>query len=79
MNRRGFILGLFAAALPTSLFAKGGRSGGSRSSGGSRPSYSGSKHTTSHGGSYSGGSGSSHRGGTYSNPRSGDQYGKHKQ
>lgn len=35
------------------------------SKGGSRPSYSGSKHTSSHGGSYAGGSGSSHNGGSY--------------
>ncbi|MEF2251280.1 hypothetical protein V4D00_12720 [Ralstonia solanacearum] len=45
--------------------------------GGSRPSYSGSKHTSSHGGHYAGGSGSSHKGGSYRNSRSGDRYGKH--
>lgn len=48
-----------------------------RGKGGGRPSYSGSKHTSSHGGSYAGGSGSSHKGGSYRNSRSGDRYGKH--
>jgi hypothetical protein len=48
-----------------------------RGKGGSRPSYSGSKHTSSHGGSYTGGSGSSHKGGSYRNSSSGDRYGKH--
>lgn len=48
-----------------------------RGKGGSRPSYSGSKHTSSHGGHYSGGSGSSHKGGSYRNSGSGDRYGKH--
>jgi uncharacterized membrane protein YgcG len=46
---------------------------------GSRPSYSGNKHSSSHGGKYSGGSGSSHKGGDYKNSRSGDRYGKHKE
>lgn len=48
-----------------------------RGKAGSGPSYSGSKHTSSHGGSYAGGSGSSHKGGSYRNSRSGDRYGKH--
>lgn len=47
-------------------------------SGGSRPSYGGGKHTTSHGGHYQGGSGQSHRGGHYKNTGSRDQYGRHK-
>lgn len=42
---------LIAFALPADARGKGG----------SRPSYSGSKHTSSHGGSYAGGSGSSHK------------------
>lgn len=46
--------------------------------GSSRPSYSSGKHSSSHGGNYSGGRGSSHKGGDYKNPRSGNQYGKHK-
>ncbi len=54
-------------------FAKGGGKG----SGGSRPSYSGSSHTSSHGGRYAGGSGSSHKGGEYKNASSGDRYGTH--
>ena len=48
-----------------------------RGKGGSRPSYSGSKHTSRHGGSYAGGSGSSHKAGSYRNSRSGDRYGTH--
>ncbi len=53
-------------------WAKGGKSGGSR------PSYAGSKHTSSHDGHYKGGSGSSHKGGEYKNGKTVDQYGKHK-
>lgn len=49
-----------------------------RGSNGSRPSYSGSKHSSSHSGKYAGGRGSSHKGGKYKNARSGNQYGKHK-
>ncbi len=45
--------------------------------GGSRPTYSGSKHTSSHGGHYARGSRSSHKGGSYRNSQSGDRYGKH--
>ena len=40
--------------------------------------YSGSKHTTSHGGRYSSGRGSSHKGGSYKNVRTSNHYGKHK-
>lgn len=61
------IAALIAFALPAKA----------RSEGGSRSSYLGSTHTTSHGGSYAGGSGSSHKGGSYRNSRSGDRYGKH--
>ncbi|RYH63226.1 MAG: hypothetical protein EON54_08535 [Alcaligenaceae bacterium] len=61
---------VFAAALMTPAFAKGGSGG--------RSSYSGSSHSSSHGGSYRGGSGSSHRGGTYSSPRGDGNYGTHK-
>jgi hypothetical protein len=50
--------------------AKGGHSG-------SRVSYGGGHHTTSHGGTFVGGSGSSHKGGTYRNFRTGNQYGTH--
>ena len=46
--------------------------------GGSRPSYGGGKHTSSHGGNYQGGKGSSHKDGNYKNSKTGDQYGKHK-
>jgi hypothetical protein len=42
------------------------------------PYYGGGHHTTSHGGTYRGGSGSSHRGGHYSNPRTRDNYGRHR-
>jgi hypothetical protein len=61
---------LIAAA--DSAFAKG------RSGGGSRSTYAGSKHNSSHSGHYSGATGKSHKGGTYKNPRTGNQYGKHK-
>jgi hypothetical protein len=40
--------------------------------------YSGSRHTTSHGGHYSGGHGSSHKGGHYKNVRTSNHYGRHK-
>lgn len=40
--------------------------------------YSGSKHSSSHGGTYKGGSGSSHKGGSYKNSSTGNRYGKHK-
>jgi len=40
--------------------------------------YSGSKHTSSHGGHYSNGRGSSHKRGHYKNSRTGNHYGKHK-
>ncbi|RYF59392.1 MAG: hypothetical protein EOO27_09420 [Comamonadaceae bacterium] len=59
-----------AAALATPSFAKGGSGG--------RSSYSGSTHSSSHGGSYPAGSGSSHKGGTYSAPNGGKSYGTHK-
>lgn len=50
-----------------------------RGSGGYRVHYSGSVHTTSHGGSYVGSSGgSSHRGGTYTNVKTSNRYGCHK-
>jgi hypothetical protein len=45
---------------------------------GQRVRYSGSHHTTSHGGRYAGGSGSSHRGGHYRNTRTTNHYGRHK-
>jgi hypothetical protein len=45
--------------------------------GGSRVSYGGGHHTTSHGGTFVGGFGSSHRGGSYRNFRTGNQYGTH--
>jgi hypothetical protein len=48
------------------------------SSSGSRPYYGGGHHSTSHGGHYQGGSGSSHKHGHYKNPKTQDQYGKHK-
>ncbi|HLM97767.1 MAG TPA: hypothetical protein VK335_00700 [Bryobacteraceae bacterium] len=44
----------------------------------SGPQYSGTKHTRSHGGHFPGGQGSSHKGGRYGNPRTSDQYGRHK-
>jgi hypothetical protein len=40
--------------------------------------YSGSKHTSSHGGHYSGGKGSSHKGGSYKNSKTNNHYGRHK-
>jgi hypothetical protein len=42
------------------------------------PSYSGTKHTTSHGGHYTGGKGSSHKGGHYVNRKTSNTYGTHK-
>ncbi len=65
---------LLSLAFLTTSFDLGARN----SKGSSRPYYGGGKHTQSHGGHYSQGRGSSHKGGTYKNPRSGDQYGKHK-
>jgi hypothetical protein len=50
----------------------------SKGKGGSRPTYSSGKHSSSHGGTYAGGSGSAHKGGDYKNARSGDRYGRHK-
>lgn len=40
--------------------------------------YSGSRHTSSHGGHYSGGHGSSHRGGHYKHTSTSNHYGRHK-
>ncbi len=40
--------------------------------------YSGSKHSSSHGGTYKSGKGSSHKGGSYKNAKTGNRYGKHK-
>lgn len=62
-----FILaaGAFACA---PVFAKGG----------SRSNYSGSSHSSSHGGHYAGSSGKSHKGGTYVSPKGENNYGKHK-
>ncbi len=62
-------VGIIASPLANAKGSKGG--------GGSRPSYSGSSHTSSHGGHYAGGSGSSHKGGDYKNASSGDRYGTH--
>jgi hypothetical protein len=42
------------------------------------PHYGGGHHTTSHGATYRGGSGSSQGGGHCSNPRTHDNYGRHK-
>ena len=44
----------------------------------SRPVYSGSTHTTSHGGTYPGSTNSHHKNGTYTNPSSNNRYGVHK-
>lgn len=65
------IAALALVAAPMGAYAKG-------KSGGSRPHYSGSKHTASHGGHYQGGRGQSHKGGEYKNSKTGNQYGKHK-
>ena len=40
--------------------------------------YSGSRHSSSHGGRYSGGHGSSHKGGTYKHYGTSNRYGKHR-
>jgi hypothetical protein len=66
---------LISVALAAAGFDADARSKGGSSS---RPHYSGSKHSNSHGGHFVGGSGKSHKGGKYKNPSSGDQYGKHK-
>jgi hypothetical protein len=58
------------------IFASGSVYGQHRSS--SRPYYGGGKHTESHGGHYAGSTNSHHKGGHYKNPKTGDQYGKHK-
>ena len=72
--RRFTVIGLLVclAVAPSFSYAKGGKGGGSR------PSYPGSKHTSSHDGHYKGGQGSSHKGGDYKNTKTNDQYGKHK-
>lgn len=44
----------------------------------SRMFYGGGHHTTSHGGKYIGGHGASHKGGKYANPKTSNQYGRHK-
>jgi hypothetical protein len=44
----------------------------------SRPNYGGGKHTKSHGGHYQGQQNAHHRGGHYKNPKTNDQYGRHK-
>lgn len=67
----GLLIALLIAVQPGIADAKG-------KGGGSRPSYGGGKHTSSHGGNYKGGKGSSHRGGTYKNSKTNNQYGKHK-
>ncbi len=43
-----------------------------------RPNHGATEHSQSHGGKYRGALGSAHKGGHYSNPRTGDQYGRHK-
>ncbi|MBP4141986.1 hypothetical protein J3S90_09240 [Flavobacterium sp. P4023] len=43
-----------------------------------RKKYSGSKHSSSHGGHYSRGKGSSHKGGSYKNSSTKNHYGKHR-
>ena len=58
---------IFIFAGTQSVFAKG-----------TKTYYSGSKHTSSHGGHYSSGKGSSHKGGTYKNTRTSNHYGSHK-
>lgn len=70
ISRAIFICFVFVVFSISNVSAKG--------HGGSRPSYSGLKHSSGHGGHYQGGSGSSHKGGTYKNTRSNDNYGKHK-
>jgi hypothetical protein len=44
----------------------------------SRPYYGGGHHTTSHGGRYQGETNVHHKGGHYRNPKSNNQYGRHK-
>ncbi len=66
-----FVMLCFVTVFTNEVFAKSSRSS-------SRPSYSGSKHSSSHGGKYSGAKGSSHKGGSYKNSGSGDRYGQHK-
>ena len=49
-----------------------------RHSSSSRPNYGGGKHSESHGGHYQGQQNPHHRGGHYKNPKTNDQYGRHK-
>jgi hypothetical protein len=44
----------------------------------SGPYYGGGKHTQSHGGHYQGSQNPHHKSGHYKNPRTNNQYGKHK-
>jgi hypothetical protein len=73
---RGIVLGLLLAA--SLVVAADARGHGSYQSGAGRVYYGGGHHTYSHGGHYAGSAGSSHRGGHYTNPRTGNQYGRHK-
>lgn len=66
------IVAAFALMSLASVPAFAGRPGSGR------VHYSGSTHTSSHGGNYAGGSGSSHRGGHYHNVRTHNHYGCHK-
>jgi hypothetical protein len=61
----------FAFSFADPAFARGKKGGGG-------PFYGGGHHSGSHGGTYKGASGSSHTGGKYINPKTGNQYGKHK-
>lgn len=68
MLKKTFLLGLFFSAALILISNQAS----------AQKRYSGSKHTSSHGGRYSSGKGSSHKGGTYKNVRTSNRYGRHK-
>src|SRR5262249_41122666 len=71
MKRLTLCLTLCLLLLPITTIAAQRRSS-------ARVRYSGSHHTTSHGGHYAGGRGSSHKGGHNRIVRTGNKYGRHK-
>jgi hypothetical protein len=68
MKKKSILLGLFISLLfvlsATNVSAQ--------------KKYSGSRHSSSHGGRYSGGRGSSHKGGSYKHSSTSNRYGRHK-
>ena len=68
MQKKSILLGFFISLL--FVFSSTNLSAQKR--------YSGSRHSSSHGGRYSGGRGSSHKGGSYKHSSTSNHYGRHK-